>query len=329
MFGSKTAVLRQIAYARTVRRVIRITMRRMLDGEWINHIFASSDAEFNKRLDDVIKSLDFSSATRVDSCKTVVNVLCDEVSGLCHALKAVCEASGYGEYYESHISHERFVRLVLSVDTTKTGKLLKIVEDERLTPIDVLRGVGAVLNDESLEERAALSERERRCANAELKSLAADMKTTMQLGFDRTEQKMLECTKEVKAVGAKVDAVDEKVSKLKCRGKRRASDYALEMMMFCISCVETAKSSVVLRSGSKTKLKLEDVFAYNKTKLAEHGVMDFVSFSKIVHAYRQRESRSRIKVVEAKRDAALQRWGYSRVKDALPKRSFWYNMHIQ
>ena len=51
----KTAVLRQIAYAKSVRSVIRAIMRRMLDGEWINRIFASSDEEFNHRLDEALE----------------------------------------------------------------------------------------------------------------------------------------------------------------------------------------------------------------------------------------------------------------------------------
>ena len=179
----KTAVLRQIAYARSIRSVIRAIMRRMLDGEWINRIFASSDNEVNARLDEALKSLDLVNATKRDFCSAVVDVLCDDVSDLCLALKDVCEGSGYSDYYESHISHERFVRLVLSVDTAKLGRMKKILEDASLSPIDVLRGIGAVLNDEPIEERAALGARERRRANAELKSIAADVKKTMQTGF--------------------------------------------------------------------------------------------------------------------------------------------------
>ena len=70
----KTAVLRQIAYARSVRSVIRAIMRRMLDGEWINRIFASSDEEFNNRLDEAFKSLDLANATKRDFCGAVVDV---------------------------------------------------------------------------------------------------------------------------------------------------------------------------------------------------------------------------------------------------------------
>lgn len=211
MSALKTAVLRQIAYARSVRSVIRSIMRRMLDGEWINRIFASSDEEFNKRLDEAIKSLDLATATKRDFCEAVVDVLCDEVSELCLALKEVCEGSGYSDYYESHISHERFVRLVLGVDTVKLGKMKKILDNENLSPIDILRGIGAVLNDEALEERAALGAKERHRANAELKAIAADVKSTMQIGFAQSNQKLLECKSEIIAtVGAKVDAVDKK-----------------------------------------------------------------------------------------------------------------------
>ena len=67
MSALKTAVLRQIAYAKSVRSVIRSIMRRMLDGEWINRIFASSDDEFNRRLDEALKSLDIATATSATS----------------------------------------------------------------------------------------------------------------------------------------------------------------------------------------------------------------------------------------------------------------------
>ena len=277
----KTAVLRQIAYARSIRSIIRAIMRRMLDGEWINRIFASSDDEFNAKLDEALKSLDLLNATKHEFCTVVVDVLCGEVSDLCLALKDVCEGSGYSDYYESHISHEKFVRLVLSVDTVKRGKMKKIVENKSLTPIDVLREIGAILNDESLETRSALNASERRRANAELKAIAADVKKTMQTGFK-------EVNANIAAVGEKVDAVAAKVT----RGKHRCK-YDEALIMFCMACVETRCAE--LRSSTKTKIRLEDIFIYNKRKLAERGVNDAKQFAKIVHAYRARESRRRDK----------------------------------
>ena len=281
----KTAVLRQIAYARSIRSIIRAIMRRMLDGEWINRIFASSDDEFNAKLDEALKSLDLLNATKHEFCTVVVDVLCGEVSDLCLALKDVCEGSGYSDYYESHISHEKFVRLVLSVDTVKRGKMKKIVENKSLTPIDVLREIGAILNDESLETRSALNASERRRANAELKAIAADVKKTMQTGFKEVNANI---SAGVAAVGEKVDAVAAKVT----RGKRRCK-YDEALIMFCMACVETR--SAELRSSTKTKIRLEDIFIYNKRKLAERGVNDAKQFAKIVHAYRARESRKRDK----------------------------------
>ncbi|MCR5750896.1 MAG: hypothetical protein K6G91_02940 [Kiritimatiellae bacterium] len=202
MSALKTAVLRQIAYAKSVRSVIRSIMRRMLDGDWINNIFASSDDEFNDKLDEAFKSLDFASATKGDLCKVVAEVLINEVSRLCLVLKDVCDGSGKGAYYEAHISHERFVRLVLSTDTAKLGRMERILKDAKLTPIDVLRGMGAILNDEPLEERMALGAKERRIANAELKTLVEETKNA------------------IDNVGAKVDEVDKKVSKLRKGGKK-------------------------------------------------------------------------------------------------------------
>ena len=67
--------------------------------------------------------------------------------------------------------------------------------------------------------------------------------------------------------------------------------------MFCIARIETG--SAELRSSTKTKIRLEDIFIYNKRKLAERGVNDAKQFAKIVHAYRARESQARQRALSA------------------------------
>ena len=270
MSALKTAVLRQIAYAKSVRSVIRAIMRRMLDGEWINRIFASSDEEFNHRLDEALKSLDLATATKRDFCEAVVGVLCDEVSDLCLALKDVCDGSGYSDYYESHISHERFVRLVLSVDTVKLGRMKKILEDARLSPIDVLRSIGAVLNDEALEERTALGARERRHANAELRNIA---EATM---------------KAIDAVGEKVDAVAAKIR----RGRRRGK-YTEAQIDFCGKAWDSACDIQEIRNSTNTKVSYEAAFQFFHRQLAKLGVESVDEFKSIIRAHQARELRRR------------------------------------
>ena len=287
----KTAVLRQIAYARSVRSVIRAIMRRMLDGEWIDRIFASSDEEFNSWLDVALKSLDLRTATKRDFCEAVVGVLCDEVSELCQALKEVCEGgSGYSDYFKSHISHERFVRLVLSVDTVKLGKMKKILEDARLSPIDILRNIGAVLNDEALEERAALGARERRHANAELKAIAADVKKTMQTGF-------AEVRHDIAAVGEKVD-------RIKHRAKRRGK-YD-DVGGHCLDIWEVALADVSLRNSLNTRVTYEAVFARHKDDLEKCRIDKAAKFKKVIHAAQSKRSSDNIKKLEARQDKARQ-----------------------
>ncbi len=289
MSALKTAVLRQIAYAKSVRSVIRSIMRRMLDGDWIDHIFASSDEEFNNRLDVALKSLDLRTATKRDFCEAVVGVLCDEVSELCLALKEVCEGSGYSDYFETHISHDRFVRLVLSVDTVKLGKMKKTLDNANLSPIDVLRDVGAVLNDETLEERAALGARERRRANAELKAIAADVKSTMQIGFAQSNQKLIECKSEIIAtVDAKVDAVAAKMR----RGRRRGK-YDDETVAFCVGVMAAAENNVTIKNGLNTRVTYSAAYDYNRRELEARGVLDVAEFTRIIRAHQARELRQR------------------------------------
>ena len=306
----KTAVLRQIAYARSIRSIIRAIMRRMLDGEWINRIFASSDEEFNKRLDLALEPLDFATATKRDFCEAVVDVLCDEVSELCLALKEVCEGSGYSEYYESHISHERFVRLVLSVDTVKLGKMKKILDNANLSPIDILRNIGAVLNDETLEERAALGAMERRRANAELKAIAADVKSTMQIGFAQSNQKLLECKSEIiAAVGEKVDAVAAKVK----RGSRRGR-YTEAQIDFCGKVWESACDIQEIRNSTNTKVSYEAAFQFFRRQLAKLGVESVDDFKSIIRAHQARELRRRQREKSAAKPSA-QRGKYGIMRD--------------
>ena len=256
----------------------------MLDGEWINRIFASSDEEFNSRLDEALKSLDLANATKRDFCGAVVDVLCDDVSDLCLALKEVCEGSGYSDYYESHISHERFVRLVLSVDTVKLGKMKKTLEDAKLSPIDVLRNIGAVLNDESLEERAALGARERRRANAELRGIAeATMKA-----IDAVGEKVDEVGEKVDSVGDKVDAVAAKVRRGRQRGK-----YTEAQIDFCGKAWDSACDIQEIRSSTNTKVSYEAAYLFFRRQLAKLGVESVDEFKSIIRAHQARELRRR------------------------------------
>ena len=300
MSVQRMVVLGEVAYAHAVRDFIIAILKKLIPGNCIDGFLTSSDEEFDASLKARFRELDQVKAKEDAYRDVVLEVLGGEVANLCGILKIVCTKRGYGAYYEAHISHKRFAWLVLHSDDEKIAEMLKIVDDKSLTPIDVLRGVGAVLNDESLEERAALSERERRRANAELKSLAADVKSTMQLGFDRTEQKLLECKDEIKS---DIAAVDEKVSKLKSRGKRRGK-YDEAVVSFCVACVDAAKGKEILRNSKNGKQNLEDVFVYYRGELERRGIADFAMFKRIIHAHRASESRARIKATEAKRDAA-------------------------
>ncbi len=83
-----------------------------------------------------------------------------------------------------------------------------------------MRDVGAVLEDKLEDGAATFGAAELKKANAELKAIAADVKSTMQIGFAQSNQKLLECKSEIIAtVGAKVDAVAAKVRRGSRRGK--------------------------------------------------------------------------------------------------------------
>ena len=100
-----------------------------------------------------------------------INVLCDEIARLCEALREVCEGCGYGDYARCYISHDKFVRLLLRTDTVKLGRLKKALDAHRQCPVDLLREIGAILDDRPFEETAALADAERRRANAEIRAM--------------------------------------------------------------------------------------------------------------------------------------------------------------
>ena len=290
----KLAVLRQVAYAHSVRDFIREILKKLIPGKWINRVFADSDEAFNNKLDEAFKKMDVATATKDDYRKAVAEVLCDEVSRLCGVLKDVCDGRGYLDYYEAHISHERFVRLVLSTDTMKLGKMKKLVADASLSPIDMLRGVGAVLNDEPLEERAALCARERRRANADLKAIAADVKSTMQIGMD-------EIKSGVAAVGAKVDAAQVTMAKIgRARQKTRSCKTHSQRK---IDAVQTAWTvyleSATARTSVNTRPTNRGAFEYSKRQLELAGVTTLKEFCEIKHSLRTREYRTRLKSLYA------------------------------
>ena len=288
----RLAVLRQIAFAKSVREIIRSILRRMLDGDWIDRLFSSNENEFNQKLDIAFLGMEETSATQNDYCMAVVNILCDEVSDLCTVLKEVCEGSGYGEVFSSHISHERFVRLVLQIDTVKLCRMQKIVADKSLSPIDILREVGAVVNNESLEERAALGEAQRRQANAELKAIVVDVKNAVQTGFR-------EVMSDISEVKSGVDSVDEKVSRLKVAKKGRGK-YDEATARLCVSLVKAACENEAVKQGLNTRVTHKAVFDYNSRLLAEHGITSVAEFTKIIRAQQAREQRQRMKALEAK-----------------------------
>lgn len=105
----------------------------------------------------------------------------------------------------------------------------------------------------------------------------------------------------VAAIGAKVDAVDAKVSKIRKSGKKRGG-YDEEKILLCVACVNAAKDNALMPRGSEgTKLTLEDVFVFNRRKLAGNGVASLAEFKKIIHAYRARTHRTRLKKLDAAR----------------------------
>ena len=297
MFPYLSAVIPQIAYAHSVRDFIRELLRRFIPGKWIDRVISDQDAKFDEKLGAAFASLDEMTATEKDYCAKVVSVLCDEVSRVFEVTRLVCINRGYEEYADTFLSTEKFIRLLLRRDTAKLKRLNAALADRSKPICILLRDVGAVLEDRPAEEVAAFGAAEIRKANAELKAIAADVKKTMQTGFAQTNQKLDECKDSIADVGAKVDAVDKKVAKLRKNGKP-CGRYTKEARALCWSSWTSASNHEEVWRSVNTRITFEAVFNYYKMQLARVGVDSAKVYGKIVHAEVVRRNRE----LQAKQD---------------------------
>ena len=292
MFPYMSAVMPQIAYAHSVRDFIRELLRRFIPGRWIDRAISGQDVTFDEKLVAAFSGLDETTASEKDYCAKVVSVLCDEVSSICEVTRLVCINRGYEEYADTYLSTEKFVRLLLRRDTAKLKRLNAALADKTKPLCVLIRDVGAVLEDKSADEIAALGAAEKRRANAELKAIAADVKKTMQTGFAEVKSGIAD-------VGAKVDAVAKKVTKLRRSGKPRGR-YSPEAKTICWNYWDTATNHEEVWRQVNTRVTYEAVFAHYAVQLARIGVESAKVYKKIVHAEAVRRNRG----LQAKQDEA-------------------------
>ena len=146
--------------------------------------------------------------------------------------------------------------------------------------------------------------------NAELKAIAADVKSTMQIGFAQSNQKLLECKSEIIAtVGAKVDAIAAKVK----RGSRRGK-YTEAQIDFCGKVWESACDIQEIRNSTNTKVSYEAAFQFFRRQLAKLGVESVDDFKSIIRAHQARELRRRQREKSAAEPSA-QRGKYGIMRD--------------
>ena len=284
MTSLKTAVLRQVAYAQSVRRVIRQILGRLLEGDWINHVFASSDKDFLRKLDEALKTVNLEAPTKKPYCEKIVAVLCNEVTELCETLRSVCEAAGYGDYCNAYITLDRFMRIVLSVDTVKLGKMRRIVANMDLTPIELLRKIGALLDDEPLEARYSETTRELlKKSNAEI-------------------LKVMKATKET--LVEKVDAVAADVKALRERKRKTARrKYSARQVEAASTAWRLYNGSEASHMNENTRPTYKAAFDHSRSALEAVGVDSVETFRKILRTLRVQKSRENAKAIEAMREA--------------------------
>lgn len=288
MLDTKLAVLGQVAYAYSVRDFIREMLKRLIPGGWINVVFAGGDEEFYFRLKAAFEQLNATVTTASEYREAIAAVLCEEVSRLCRELKVVCRNRGCCRYYEENISRERFVELVRNTDIKKLEKMQKILERTELTPIDIIREIGAVLNDRQGEGCATLSAAERNSANETLSEIAQDVRTSMMLGFAQTKQRLLECKSGIDELRSGVAAMGRGLSGVGKRGRRRGKYDAVSEM--CLAVWERDCTDLNLRNSLNTRVTYEAVFERRKRELAAMKIDSVEKFRRVIHAAQSKRS---------------------------------------
>ena len=156
--------------------------------------------------------------------------------------------------------------------------------DDKTKPLcNLLREIGAILEDRPVDDAAVLGAAEAKKVNAELKAIAVDVKKTMQTGFR-------EVNNNIAAVGDKVDAVAAKVT----RGKHRCK-YDDETIAFCVGVMAAAENNTTIKNSLNTRVTYSAVFNYNHKELAAHGVAEVSEFTRIIRAHQARDQRVRDK----------------------------------
>ena len=103
----------------------------------------------------------------------------------------------------------------------------------------------------------------------------------MQIGFAQTNRKLDECKGSIAVVGAKIDAVDKKVAKLRKNGKPRGR-YTKEARALCWNFWETAANHEEVWRSVNTRVTYEAVFNHYKVQLARVGVERAKVYEKII-----------------------------------------------
>ena len=291
MLPFMSAVMPQIVYAHSVREFIRALLKRFIPGRWIERVIPDSDSKFDAKLDAAFSKLDEATASDRDYCAEVVSVLCDEVSRVCEVLRLVCVNRGYGDYAETYLSTEKFIRLLLRRDTAKLQRLNAVMQDSSKPLCVLLRDIGAALDDRPPFGGDDFGAAEVQKANAELMAIAADVKDTIRTGLDEVRNDIAE--------------VRAGMSRIKSRGRRRGK-YA-DVGSLCLGMWEAAQTDASLRNSLNTRVTYAAVFARRKAELEWRGIDSAEKFRKVIHAAQSKRSSDNIKRLHAQQDQTRRR----------------------
>jgi len=177
------------------------------------------------------------------------------------------------------------VRLVLSVDTVKLGRMRRIAENMELTPIELLRGIGAELNDEPLEVRYGETARELKKSNAEILKVVKATKKTL--------------VEKVDAVAADVKEVQTRLRKRKTARRK----YSAKQVEAACTAWRLYSESEAAHSNENTRPTYKAAFERSRRALEAAGIDSCETFKKLLRSSIVHRSRKNAKAIEARQEA--------------------------
>lgn len=253
--------------------------------------YLSTSTEFCERIDSAIRDATTPGSTSGDYVRAIVNASCQEMAPVCSLLKSASALVGLGRIADEYLDSSRFREMLLRKDSEKLERLFAIVRARDGKPIKILMDVAAELDDRAgrydgmcaIAKRKAVNDMKKVVSKVENIVSGAESRIIDQICAGKAE--VASC---VDAVGGKVDEIDEKIDRLRPKGRRR-SIYTEAQRKMCVACWRKANENAALRFSTNGRMTYEIAFNSFNRELKEVGIDKLAKFRAVLHSVQNME----------------------------------------